>query len=519
MKLTKSKYVQFMMCKRKAWLDLYDHMDSEESERAKEGKLVGEVAHKLLGDAIIIEQGELNPPTAAGLYAEYPLIYNDLLCLVDLLKINNDGSIDIYEVKSSTNWLNTSTAKEGIPLDKYFHDISFQYYVATKLNKTVNTVNLVTLNKEYIYDGVNLDLNQLFLINDYKHLLINNIDEVESNVKEYFNLDINKEIKCKFSSFCNANDGCLYLQKCKDYHNLTGKLDLYNIFKSSTNKYINKNITNINELYNDIKEYNDLNNFMKMVIDYNVNNNDKPYVNKKELKEFLNKLEYPLYFFDFESTQIYVPQFKNSRPIQQIPFQYSLHIMNSKDDTFEQVVKNHEEYLGDGVTDPRIELVNRMIKDLSTKGSIIAYFDGFERKIIESLVADFPLYKNELLNIKNRFVDLRKPFNSRVDKFKDPVTSKNVEETRITVYQKDMGKRSSIKVVLPAFFPNNPEYNYSNLKQIHNGQEASSAYKKLSDLPKEEKEELRENMLKYCCLDTKAMVALYFKLKELSDNK
>ena len=123
------------------------------------------------------------------------------------------------------------------------------------------------------------------------------------------------------------------------------------------------------------------------------------------------------------------------------------------------------------------------------------------------------------MNIKNRFVDLRKPFNSRVDKFKDPVTSKNVEETRITVYQKDMGKRSSIKVVLPAFFPNNPEYNYSNLKQIHNGQEASSAYKKLSDLPKEEKEELRENMLKYCCLDTKAMVALYFKLKELSDNK
>ena len=68
------------------------------------------------------------------------------------------------------------------------------------------------------------------------------------------------------------------------------------------------------------------------------------------------------------------------------------------------------------------------------------------------------------------------------------------------------------------FFPNNPDLDYKNLDQVHRGDEALESYKLLKTLTEEEQNRLRYNMLKYCCLDTKAMVALYFKVKELYEN-
>ena len=56
---------------------------------------------------------------------------------------------------------------------------------------------------------------------------------------------------------------------------------------------------------------------------------------------------------------------------------------------------------------------------------------------------------------------------------------------------------------------------YHNLDQVHKGDEASSSYLSLKDLNKEEEKELRYNMLKYCKLDTYAMVKIYDKLLEV----
>ena len=45
--------------------------------------------------------------------------------------------------------------------------------------------------------------------------------------------------------------------------------------------------------------------------------------------EFLDEQEYLLYFMDFETIQFVVPIYNESRPYQQIPFQYSLLILQS----------------------------------------------------------------------------------------------------------------------------------------------------------------------------------------------
>ena len=68
---------------------------------------------------------------------------------------------------------------------------------------------------------------------------------------------------------------------------------------------------------------------------------------------------------------------------------------------------------------------------------------------------------------------------------------------------------------MPSLFPNDPELDYHNLEQVHVGTEASEAYINLPNLSKKEQKKLRENMLKYCALDTLAMVKIYQKLKEV----
>jgi hypothetical protein len=73
----------------------------------------------------------------------------------------------------------------------------------------------------------------------------------------------------------------------------------------------------------------------------------------------------------------------------------------------------------------------------------------------------------------------------------------------------------SIKYVLPALFKDDPSLNYHNLDEVHNGSEAMSAYSNMGKLSIEEQNKLRHNLLKYCELDTYAMVKIYDKLKDI----
>ena len=78
---------------------------------------------------------------------------------------------------------------------------------------------------------------------------------------------------------------------------------------------------------------------------------------------------------------------------------------------------------------------------------------------------------------------------------------------------------ASIKYVLPALYPNDEDLNYHNLDQVHKGDEASAAYLSLKDLSEDDREILRKNMLKYCELDTYAMVKILWKLNDAVNKK
>ncbi|MBK9353674.1 MAG: DUF2779 domain-containing protein [Bacteroidetes bacterium] len=126
-------------------------------------------------------------------------------------------------------------------------------------------------------------------------------------------------------------------------------------------------------------------------------------IDKAKIKTFLETLKKPYYYFDFETYQMAVPEFDNARPYQMIPFQYSLHIQDENN-------LIHSEFLGDSATDPRIPLIEKMINELGEKGSIITYNATFEKTRLKEMAIDFPVYKKQLNNIKDRIVDLMSAF-------------------------------------------------------------------------------------------------------------
>ena len=118
--------------------------------------------------------------------------------------------------------------------------------------------------------------------------------------------------------------------------------------------------------------------------------------------------------------------------------------------------------------------------------------------MLKMLAETFPDLSGHLLNIRDHIVDLLVPFQSG------------------WYYTRAIGGTFSIKSVLPALFPNNPSLDYHNLEGIHHGGEAMNAFPAMEKMSAEEREITRRNLLKYCELDTYAMVKLWEELKRVS---
>ena len=159
------------------------------------------------------------------------------------------------------------------------------------------------------------------------------------------------------------------------------------------------------------------------------------------------------------------------------------------------------EFLAESGIDPRRILAESLIRDIPENASIVVYHSSYETTRIKELAEIFPDLREKLLNMNKHIVDIKKPFQSR------------------WYYCKAMEGSYSIKYVLPALYPNEPELDYHNLPVVHNGIEASDTFLKLSNYTKEEQEKIRKGMLMYCGLDTYALVKVWEKLKEVVGDK
>jgi hypothetical protein len=213
-------------------------------------------------------------------------------------------------------------------------------------------------------------------------------------------------------------------------------------------------------------------------------------IDKDGIKEFLNTIKYPLYFLDFESIQSAIPIYNNSRPYQQVVFQYSLYYKKDKISKPE-----HYEYLGDGKPDPRPAMTKQLLEDTTRPGMILVYNQGFEIGRLKELATDFPEYADEIEERISKIADLMTPFQNRL------------------YYKPEMRSSHSLKKVLPAI---NPDYGYEDL-EIQGGGVASAEFMRSMAL-KDENEitQIRKNLLEYCGRDTYGMIVILEELERVA---
>lgn len=489
--LSKSRYCKARQCKKIIWLKKYKPEYAIQKARdivLENGTKVGQLAKGLFGKYenidfnenlnIMIDQTKKLLKNKPNIITEASFNYNNNFCSVDILKNDIDG-VEIYEVKSSTEIS-----------DIYLDDVSYQYYILNNLEFNIKKACIVYINNKYVKQG-NLELNKLFNIEDVTEIAKSKQQEIENNIYElnkYMEEHMDNEPKDDIGIKCFKPYECEFWEYC------TRNLPKPNVFDIKGGMHLDKKF----EKYYDGKiSFNDLQNeninpkYLEQ-IDFELNNL-QPKIDKDYIKEIIKVLNYPLYFLDYETYQVAIPEIDGTRPYQQLPFQYSLHIIKEEGAAIE-----HKEFLAEIEDKDFIRhFAENLIKDIPDNGSVIIYNRAFEPARNREIAEMYPDLKDELERINCNMIDFLEPFKQR------------------KYYTKEMQGSASIKYVLPALYQKDSELDYHNLPVVHNGEEASEAFLSLKGKSKEKQKEIRNGLLVYCQLDTYAMVKIWMKFKQI----
>lgn len=361
-------------------------------------------------------------------------VWGEYNCLPDIVDIVGDNEVDLYEIKSSTK-----------VKDEHLYDLAFQRAVIEANGLKIRKIFVIYVNNEYVRHGEIIPT-ELTKMDDVTLDVHNLAAFTESNMP--LALDTMK-------SDTMPDPNPIFLSK------LGNKKEWQAIYDSITGA--------------EKPDY----------------SNAQPTYQKHEIDVFLNELEYPLYFLDYETMSAVVPYFDGHRPYQQVPSQYSLHILDSPDAELRQ-----KEYLHRENTDPSLPIAQHLVDDIGTSGSIITWNAGFEKSCNVTLGKLNPEFADAMEAINERIVDLMIPFKPKNGWYSDPRFEGS----------------ASIKYVLPVVVP---ALSYKEL-DIQNGGSAQTLWMQaVLDGTREDKEKILDDLIKYCGLDTLAMVEIYNVLRNL----
>ncbi len=442
--LSKSTFMYGCQCPKRLYLHKFKPELRNPEDEAQESIFATGTDVGLLARELFPNGASAEPPnafsyhiavekTAKYIAQQHSVIYEaafnfeGVMCAIDIL-VKKRNKWYAFEVKG------TKSVK-----DPHLLDGSLQYFVINNAGLKLEDISIIHLNGEYIRNG-KLDVQKLFASESILEQVIGNKEFVQQKISEFKRLLAEKK-----EPVIDVGKHCYKPYEC-DFTNLCWA----NVVKESSA--------------------------------------GEKHIDKKSIRKFLGELEYPLFFFDFETVMSAVPEFDFSRPYQQIPFQYSLHIQKSRNGE-----PDHHEFLGDGISDPREELIKDLLKQLGKKGSIIVWYKSFEITRLKELARDFPKYEKGINSLIDRIVDLIIPFKSGWYELPN------------------FNGSASLKSVLPVMIP---ELSYGEL-EIQEGGTASLVYSQLKNQSLEIQTQQRKDLLEYCKLDTLAMVRIWEKLDRI----
>lgn len=496
--LSKSKLLAYRQCHRRFWLEIH-HSELAENSASTEavfqiGHQVGDLARKLYdpkakGILIDIKQDGLDaafaqttealsqpkPVFEAGFSAGGALAFADVM-----LPVKRSGKLAwrMVEVKSSTS-----------VKDYYHDDVAVQAFVAKAAGVRLESISLAHIDRAFVYQGDD-SYDGILVENDLTAEAFKRGGEVKSWIAEGRAIASSaSEPSIETGRHCSDPFECGFLAYCKGREPQTKHpASLLPRIQAKALKALIEDTRGI-----DLKNIPDdlLNERQKRVKTHTLA--DTIFFDAAGAASDLLSHKLPAYFLDFETIQFAVPIWKGTRPYQQIPFQFSVHLL-SKDKTL-----GHSSFLDLSGADPSKPFAEMLIDRCGSKGPVFVYNAGFETARIKELAERFPSLRKQLLAINERVVDLLR-----------------IAEQRY--YHPSQQGSWSIKKVLPAIAA---DLRYDKLKGVQDGGMAMEAYKEAlaSSTTSERKQEIHDQLLAYCALDTFAMVRIWQFFSGQSDLK
>jgi hypothetical protein len=486
--LSKSKLLAFRQCPKRLWLEVHRpelRVDSAATEASfAVGHQVGDLAQRLYdpkGKGQLIDLQKEGFPAALSrstkLLASSSPIFEaafsaeGALALADVMLPAKKAGKRVWrmiEVKSSTE-----------VKDYHRDDTAIQAFVARAAGVPLASIALAHIGSDWVYPGGD----------DYRGLLTENdlteeafgrnaevrswISEAQSVCRKHNEPDIGTGRHCNYPYECGFLDHCQSEEPQAQYPVSWLPRIQTNALKALIDEH---GVIEMRNVPDDL-----LNQRQRRVKEHTLSG--KVYYDAAGASADLAAHRLPAYFLDFETIQFAIPIWKGTRPYEQIAFQFSAHRLSRTGQL------EHQSFLDLSGNDPSIGFADALIAACGERGPVFVYNAGFETARIRELAERIPGRKRPLLAINERVVDLR------------PIAEQRY-------YHPSQQGSWSLKKVLPAVAP---DLRYDALEGVQDGGMATSAYLKAisSKTTKSARDQIEQQLLKYCALDTFAMVRLW----------
>jgi len=460
-----------LQCEKKLWLethrkDLLKHSARTEAVFAK-GFRVGEMACREFPDGVMMPDDlrEALVRTQAALAQKIPIFeatfqHEGVLVRIDILEPDGDGWV-LNEVKASTS-----------VKDVHVPDCAIQAWLLEQAGVTVTRVNLMHVDNSFVYPG-NGDYRGLFIRADLTEAVRELLPQVPKWVSRLRSVLGDECPEIDIGDQCTSPYDCAFRTLCAPPGPEYPVGILYRGGKR-VQELIDAGYIDLTDVPREL-----LRGEMH-VHQWEASRSGDPYIGEGAIRS-IGSLGFPRYYLDFETAAPAVPIWAGTRPYQAIPFQWSIHAEH------EDARTEHFECLVTDGSDPRRVFAERMIEALGNAGAILTY-SAYEKRIINELITVLPDLAAPLEAIKARLFDL-------------------LPLTREHYYHPNMKGSFSIKAVLPTIAP---EMNYADLDDVSDGGAAEAAFLEIVDArcPPERKQILETALLRYCRMDTEALLKL-----------
>lgn len=481
--LTKSQFAAGLQCHKLLWWRIHEPLAKELQpdivleDRFDQARQVGELARSLFpGGALVEPVGSRQERIAAtratisqhaGPLFEAAFATDTLFAAVDALVPLDEGYL-LVEVKSASE-----LKEEHIP------DAAVQTWVALANGIDVRRVEIVHLNREFRHPATG----PLFSRTDVTAEVMEFLARIPALLEAQAEVVAGPSPEREIGEHCDTPRECPFKGRCwpDDRDHIA---NLHNCGTKKTAAWMRAGITRISQLTRPPKRGSPAERQVralasgKLIVEAGL---------PAALADFDAE---PLGFLDFETVNRAVPVWNGMGPWHQAAAQFSYH------ETGPGGVLRHEEFLAEGPGDARPEVARRLIGATRSAKHVVMY-SPFERTQINALAASVPQHAAELLELRDKLIDLL------------PVVKENV-------YHPDFNGSFSIKAVLG---PMVPGLDYSDLI-IVDGLVASVQIARLlfvsGRIAPEERPRVREDLLRYCERDTLATVRLLARLRELA---